>query len=222
MRAQPVSDALALPRGVTSLIGGGGKTTLAHVLAQQLPGTVIFCTTTRIFPSETLPVITGGAEDIAAALARCRAVCVGTPAQQGKLAAPETPLETLRQLADYVIVEADGSKGLPCKAHLDHEPVIPPETERTILVVGASGFGEPIIQAAHRPERFAALCGASVEDPVTPERLAAVLNAEGGFDTVIINQMEDGSREPAARQLAALLPVPVWGGSLRAGWIRQL
>ena len=155
-------------------------------------------------------------------LDRARAACVGTPAQQGKLAAPEASLEQLCLLADYVIVEADGSKGLPCKAHLEYEPVIPPETDRTILVVGASGFGQPIAQAAHRPERFAALCGASAEDIVTPERLAAVLNAEGGFDTVLVNQMEDSGREAAARQLAALLPVPVWGGSLRAGQVRQL
>ena len=89
-------------------------------------------------------------------------------------------------------------------------------------MVGASGFGQPIAQAAHRPERFAALCGASAEDMVTPERLGAVLNAEGGFDTVLVNQMEDSGREAAARQLAALLPVPVWGGSLRAGQVRQL
>ena len=222
MSGRSVANALALPRGVTCLVGGGGKTTLAHVLAAQLPGSVIFCTTTRIFPSETLPVVTGGPWQIAAALDRARAACVGTPAQQGKLAAPEASLEQLCLLADYVIVEADGSKGLPCKAHLEYEPVIPPETDRTILVVGASGFGQPIAQAAHRPERFAALCGASVEDIVTPERLAAVLNAEGGFDTVLVNQMEDSGREAAARQLAALLPVPVWGGSLRAGQIRQL
>lgn len=222
MSGRSVANALALPRGVTCLVGGGGKTTLAHVLAAQLPGSVIFCTTTRIFPSETLPVVTGGPWQIAAALDRARAACVGTPAQQGKLAAPEASLEQLCLLADYVIVEADGSKGLPCKAHLEYEPVIPPETDRTILVVGASGFGQPIAQAAHRPERFAALCGASVEDIVTPERLAAVLNAEGGFDTVLVNQMEDSGREAAARQLAALLPVPVWGGSLRAGQVRQL
>ncbi|HIS64689.1 MAG TPA: putative selenium-dependent hydroxylase accessory protein YqeC [Candidatus Avoscillospira avistercoris] len=222
MSGRSVANALALPRGVTCLVGGGGKTTLAHVLAAQLPGSVIFCTTTRIFPSETLPVVTGGPWQIAAALDRARAACVGTPAQQGKLAAPEASLEQLCLLADYVIVEADGSKGLPCKAHLEYEPVIPPETDRTILVVGASGFGQPIAQAAHRPERFAALCGASAEDIVTPERLAAVLNAEGGFDTVLVNQMEDSGREAAAGQLAALLPVPVWGGSLRAGQVRQL
>ena len=63
MSGRSVANALALPRGVTCLVGGGGKTTLAHVLAAQLPGSVIFCTTTRIFPSETLPVVTGSVSD---------------------------------------------------------------------------------------------------------------------------------------------------------------
>lgn len=215
------AEALAIPQGVTALVGGGGKTTLAHVLAGQLPGTVIFCTTTRIFPSETLPVITGGPEDISAALAQHRAVCVGTPADQGKLAASAVAMDALARLSDYVIVEADGSKGLPCKAHLPYEPVIPPETARTILVVGASGFGRPIGAAAHRPERFARLCGASPADAITPERLAAVLLAEGGFDAVAVNQLDGGGWE-AARQLAALLPSPVWGGSFRTGLLQCL
>lgn len=222
MIEQPVAQALALPRGVTSLIGGGGKTTLAHVLARQLPGTVIFCTTTRIFPSETLPVVTGDAEEIAAAVLQHRAVCVGTPAEQGKLAASAVPMELLRRLADYVIVEADGSKGLPCKAHLDYEPAIPPETQRTIQVVGARGFGRPIGQVAHRPERFAALCGAALEDLVTPERLATVLQTEGGFDTVVVNALEEPDRIATAQDLAALLSLPVWGGSLRTGMLRRL
>lgn len=215
------ASALAIPRGVTALVGGGGKTTLAHVLAGQLPGTVIFCTTTRIFPSDTLPVVTGGAAEITAALAHHRAVCVGTPAEQGKLAASAVPMDTLARLADYVIVEADGSKGLPCKAHLDYEPVIPPETARTVYVVGASGFGRPIGEAAHRPERFAQLCGASLEDTITPERLAAVLLAEGGFDVVAVNQLDGGGWE-TARQLARLLPVPVWGGGFRSGSLQRL
>lgn len=222
MREETLAQALALPKGVVSLIGGGGKTTLAHVLARQLPGTVVFCTTTRIFPSDALPVVTGGAEDIAAALREHRAICAGTSSQQGKLAASQVPLETLCRLADHVIVEADGSKSLPCKAHLPYEPVIPPESQRTILVVGASGFGQTIAAAAHRPERFAALCGATLEDTITPERLATVLLAEGGFDTVVINQMEGSGREAAARVLASLLPVPVWGGSLRSGMVYSL
>ncbi len=207
--------------GLTCLIGGGGKTTLAHVLARQLPGTVLFCTTTRILPSETLPVVLGSEAAAAAALAAHRAVCLGTPAERGKLAAPDVPPERLCRLADYVLVEADGSRGLPLKAHLAHEPVVPAGA-RTILLVGASGFGQPIGRAAHRPERFAALCGAGPEGTATPERVAAVLLAEGGFDTVVVNQVDTEARRAAACRLAARLSVPVFGGEVRAGRLERL
>ena len=49
-----------------------------------------------------------------------------------------------------MIVEADGAKRLPLKAHAAHEPVIPPEANQTILVVGASGFGRPMCETVHR------------------------------------------------------------------------
>ena len=51
----PLDRLLKIRPGVIAMIGSGGKTTLAHRLAAALPGRVIFCTTTRIFPSDTLP-----------------------------------------------------------------------------------------------------------------------------------------------------------------------
>lgn len=207
---------LGLAPGIICLTGGGGKTTTAQILAGQLPGRTIFCTTTRIFPSETLPVFLDGGESVLeSALRRHGAICIGTAADNGKLAAPVIPMERLRALADYVLVEADGSKGLPLKAHLPHEPVIPDGADRRLLVVGADGFDRPIGTVAHRAERFAQLAGVSVEAPATPERIAAVLRSEGGFDTVLINQVTDPHRMERARALAALLDVPVFAGEIR-------
>ena len=216
-------EQLEIKRGILCLTGSGGKTTLAHELARQLPGTVLFCTTTRIWPSETLPVLKTPTEaEIRRALAEHRAICAGVPAERGKLAALPLPMAQLRQLADYVVVEADGSKGLPLKAHLSYEPVIPPETARTILLLGASGFGQPIAEAAHRPERFAELCGAAVGDAATPERVARVLAREGGFDTVVVNQVTDEARLEAARCLAGRLAVPVFAGEVQNGMLIKI
>ena len=128
-----LSRLLGVRPGVTALIGGGGKTTAMYVLAGELAarGTVICATTTRIRPPEHLPVLTGaGPAEISAALAERGCVCAGEPAEHGKLAAPALPVAQLAQLADYVLIEADGSKGLPVKAHLPHEPVIPAERTR--------------------------------------------------------------------------------------------
>lgn len=207
---------LGIRPGLICLTGSGGKTTLAHLLAASLPGRVIFCTTTRIYPSPALPLFVRGGEDrLDKLLAERRAVCVGTPAAEGKLSAPLLPFSRLRRLADYVVAEADGSRGLPLKAHLPHEPVLPEHYDRNILVVGASGFDRPISRVAHRAERFAELAGCGVEDPASPEAVAAVLNAEGGFDTVIVNQASGPEHMARAGRLKHYLHVPLFAGELQ-------
>ena len=211
---------LSVRPGVTSLIGGGGKTTALYVLARELRerGTVICTTTTHIFP----PAHTDIAEDasaLAAALKRRGCVCAGSRAGE-KLAAPPVPMAALAALADYVLVEADGSRGLPVKAHLPHEPAVPPESGQTIVLAGASAFGRPIREAAHRPEQFCRLTGQPPDAPVTARTLAAALRREGLGDKVFINQAEEPAALEEARRLAAALPWPVFAGSLQGGvWI---
>jgi probable selenium-dependent hydroxylase accessory protein YqeC len=115
---------------------------------------------------------------------------------------------------DYVLVEADGAARRPIKAHAPHEPVIPAEANQTILVAGASGFGQPISQAAHRPALYAGLAGCSETDPVTPETEAAVVLAEGLQDRLFINQVESEQDRENALALAKLVGGPVAIGSL--------
>ena len=148
-----LSEALQIRPGVTAIIGGGGKTTLMERLAHELSGKarVIVCTTTHIYPEKTMPCLVSPAQaEIAAALEKSPCICVGAWSENGKFGPPGLPVGTLARLADYVIVEADGAKRLPLKAHAAHEPVIPPEASQTILVVGASGFGRPMYETVHR------------------------------------------------------------------------
>lgn len=217
-----ISALLGVEQGVTALIGGGGKTTLMYTLAEELRhlGTVIVTTSTHIQRPEQYPVLlSGGAAAVAAALAAHGVVCVAGETSEGKLCAPALSFETLAGLADFVLVEADGSKRLPLKAHAPHEPVIPACARQTVCVVGADGFGRPIRQACHRPERYAALCGAAEDDVVTPALEAAVLHAEGYADGwVYINKVETPRDWANAEALAALLPGKVIAGSL---WKRE-
>ena len=150
-------------------------------------------------------------------LARSRVLCLGTPAPEGKLTAPSLPFSLLEQLADYVLVEADGSRRLPLKAHAPHEPVIPANAQRVVLVVGADGFGKPIRAVCHRSELYAARCGASEETDVTPELEAALILAEGLGDRVYINKVETAEDYDRAAALANRLTCPVTAGSLHKG-----
>ena len=208
---------LGIVPGITALIGGGGKTTLLYTLTESLrrQGTVIVCTSTHIRRPEGYSVVTDGdADRVSALLSAEGAVCVGTPAENGKLCAPRLSFDELRGLADYVLVEADGSRGLPLKAHASHEPVIPACAARTVLVVGIDGIGRSIREACHRPERYAQLAGAEPEEAVPPAMAARVIRTEGFGDAVLINKVEGAERQAAAEELAAMLSVPVVTGSL--------
>ena len=222
-RPMKLWELLGVRPGVTALTGGGGKTTAMYTLARELSvrGTVICTTTTRILPPEHLPVFRAeNREALAKALAHHPCICAGRPAAEGKLAPPPLTPAELAGLADYVLVEADGSRGLPVKAHLSHEPVIPAEAGLTALLIGASAFGRPVREAVHRWERFCGLTGASPDGPVTAENVSLLIAAEGIGDKIFVNQAEEPPALEEARRLAALSPRAVCAGSLRGGnWI---
>ena len=215
-----IAALLQIGRGVTAIIGGGGKTTLMEVLAGELSqkGSVILTTTTHIRRPAQLETLTDADETlVSAALSRSRVICVGEAAEEGKLRAPRLSIETLARLTDFVLVEADGSKGLPLKAHEAHEPVIPPCAQRVVAVAGIDGIGKPIGAVCHRSARYAQLALADEETIVTSEIAARALNAEGGFDRVYINKVESAAAYEAAQAMAKELSCPVVAGSLHQG-----
>lgn len=214
-----LSSGLKIRPGITAVIGGGGKTTLLRTLGEELAkqSRVLLCTSTKIRPFSGLPCAKTEAELEQLRKTACL-ICAGQelPGTE-KLTALKTPFSQLMEWFDYVLVEADGSAQRPLKAHASHEPVIPPETNQTICVVGASGFGKPISEVVHRPEIFARLAGTAVQEEVTAEMEAAVLKAEALHQRVYINQVETLADLMEAKTLAALLDCPVLAGSLQRG-----
>ena len=215
---------LGVKPGLTAIVGGGGKTSLLYALAGELQasGTVIVTTSAKIRRPEQLPAADPESpEALGAALAAASPLCLGSPWPEGKLAAPTLPFEVLTAAADYVLVEADGSRGLPAKAHAAHEPVIPAPARQVILVLGADAFGRPIREVCHRPELYAALAEAPEEAPLSPALAAKVLRKEGYGNIVYVNKCETATAWENAEALARLLPLPVVAGSLRAGSFRR-
>ncbi len=214
-------EALRITKGITALIGSGGKTSLQNHLATELRerGRVILCTTTHIMPPPGMRTLQrASVDEVRRALEADGAVCVGELGDDGRLHPPLLAIEELAQLADYLVIEADGSKRLPLKAHESFEPVIPADTARTVCVVGLTGLGRPIAEAAHRSAIFASLAQCGTDDPATPERVARVLNAEALADIYLLNQV-DAAGEGAAGELAALLERPAIWGSIQKGEI---
>lgn len=213
------AEALDVRPGVASVIGSGGKTSLLAALARELPGTVVLTTTTHILPFPNVPLVASAdVNDVRAALAKSRVVCVGSQAEKnGKLVTPELGVDALASLADYVLVEADGARRLPLKAHAPWEPVIPACSDRTILVLGASGLGHPVREKVHRPELFCELAGCAPDNPATPELVARAANAEALANVALVNQADVAP--DAAHDLAALLAIPSFVGSAQTGTV---
>lgn len=153
-----------------AIIGGGGKTTAMLTLARALAGQrVLITTTTHIYPvappvSREL-LVNPKAEELGRALSQPGIVCAGTRAAEGKFSGL-TPalLEMAIDWADWTVCEADGAKRLPLKLHRETEPVIPPRTERCLVVLGLSALGQPVFQQVHRYD----LCPAWADRPETP------------------------------------------------------
>jgi len=220
-----LTELLEVMPGVTAVIGSGGKTTLLRMLAGELAArgqTVLMCTTTHILPFDGLVNLADPGElELEEALRAGGPVCAGTAeSATEKLTALPIPMARLARLARYVLVEADGARGLPLKAHAAHEPVLPAQAGQTICVVGLSGLGRPAAQAAHRPEIFARLAGVETDAPVTPEAVARVLNAEGLADRCFFNQADTPERWAQANRIAELLECPAAAGSLLKGVCR--
>ena len=212
---------LQITPGVTALIGGGGKTTLLRTLAEELSqnARVIVATSTKMLVPDWCPAVLEPSVGLVAAALECSpCVCVGSiHAKTGKLDAPYVGFSNLSKAADYVLVEADGSRGLPLKAHAGHEPVIPVCAVRTVCVVGVDGIGEPISRVCHRPEIFAQLAGVSVQSTATPETVAAVLAAEHLHDVLFVNKVEQPGQWQDAKKIASYSATPVVAGSLWRG-----
>lgn len=220
---------LEIPVGVTSVVGSGGKTTLLRALAEELVAcgrSVILTTTTHILPFEGIELVSSPDEaSLTRALDRAHVACVGTFGENGKFGPSPLPVERLGELADHVLIEADGSKRLPLKAHAPYEPVVPGCSVRCVLVLGASGFSHPVGETVHRTELFCARAGCVPDDIATPELVARVIAREcrEGLlapDVMMVNQAEnhellDLARRLAAELHAAGLELPVWAGSIR-------
>lgn len=166
------------------LVGGGGKTTVMYELAAMwaacgrrvlvLTSTHILCSADGRFAADAAAVHNLWQQR--------RYAVIGTPeAATGKLTAPPQGLYNELQLqADVILCEADGSRHHPCKAPAAHEPVLLPDSDIVLAVVGMDALGCPLAQACQRSQLAAELLGCSAEKIIDAQMLASLLLSEQG------------------------------------------
>ncbi len=173
------------------LIGGGGKTTLMFKLAAAWAACgerTICATTTKIWvptPEQCSDLRLGAFSDVLAGLPARPAplVAVADRIENGKcLGFSVEETFSLKTVCQRLIVEADGSAGRPVKGHAAHEPQIAAGAACVIAVVGGWCVGAPLdAEHVHRPERFSAISGRPLGEPVTATDVAGVILGDNGW-----------------------------------------
>lgn len=212
--------------GLISLVGGGGKTTTMFKLAGELKDIgkrVLVTTTTAIFEPkghlyDRLIILKydGGVKPLQGNAGHIT-VLGKEVNREGKLLGidpDEVNMFFLDKEYDFVIVEADGSKGRPIKAPAQHEPVIPHCTTAVIGVIGLDALGRLIDEeAVHRPHIFAAITEGQLKDVIDEERIfKLILHEEGLFKGtpekakrfLLLNKEDQISKEELNKLVAKL------------------
>ena len=201
-----LAEVLRICKGVTAFVGGGGKTSAIYELAKELSTQgyrVIVTTTTKMYiprldQVETL-LIHPTIDDIKEAFFSSCCIGIGGGVQDSKiLGVTEEALKRMKELADYILVEADGSKRLPIKVPGKYEPVIPNEAEHVIAVVGMSGLGQNLEDCCFRKEETMTLLGVNETHVISEEDLVKIITSSNGLQkgienkrvTVLLNQMD--------------------------------
>ena len=235
----PIESILPLAsRGVLSLTGGGGKTSIMFHLARQLSEAgkkVLTTTTTKIFTpdasqSETVMIDPDPKEILLQApslLARTRHITAAAARMDDAGKLKGFPPETIRLfedsgLFDWILVEADGSARRPLKAPAEHEPVIPANTSVLIAVAGLEALGRPLTEElVFRSELAGERMGLEEREEITACAMARLCAHPLGLFKgaprqaarfIFLNKADDLERCEGAKQIATLLqqsPRPV-------------
>lgn len=177
-------------RELIAIVGAGGKSTALFGLGAELAAggsRVVLTTTTKMARDQVTDPACWSSDPTAidAAFQEGRPLFVAKGSIPGKVTGPSPEAVDrifAESTADYVIVEADGARSMSVKAPAEHEPVIPSRSTLAIVVVAIDAVGRTVQDAAHRPERIAALTGVAPDSILTVPTLAAILlHTNGGL-----------------------------------------
>ena len=230
-----------------TVIGSGGKTSLIwHLAADMAPSDHSGVVRRRILVTPTTKMFVPSPEEkLYDRYCNTNSLCDGIPPAPvpgvtlagrfneatGKL--ESLPLPVLAKIIsdyDLILIEGDGSRGLPLKAWADDEPVVPDFTTLTIGVLPLWPLGKPVSEdLIHRLPLFLSLTGAAAGETIKPEHMIALITGgagrNGGGPTgglfakargkkvLFFSQVEDDEALKRASEIAGLLP-PVFRGGL--------
>jgi probable selenium-dependent hydroxylase accessory protein YqeC len=227
------------PGSVVAFVGAGGKTAALFRLARELAASghsVLVTTTTHLLDPRRDPRTPPGEIVVRPEMASPLDGEPGLPGRGGitvllSREADETGrvsgvhpswVPALRSSWDFVLVEADGSRGLPVKAPGPHEPVLPPGADLVVGVVGLDALGRPMDgRTVHHPELFTEVTGCESAAPIEWRHLAALTRHPLGLwkgvsskRALLLNKSDLVSDLPSGEELRDLVADQVIVGAL--------
>jgi probable selenium-dependent hydroxylase accessory protein YqeC len=210
-----------------TLVGAGGKTSLAEYLAGEAVGRgkrVALTTTTKIWAKEPYMTIGGrGWQDSGE-----RFLHVGKTVEGSKLTCLEPgEVALLGRDFDLVLIEGDGSKGLPLKYPADFEPVIPAFSDRVVVLAGLDALSGRLSEKVFRWPLLPEAAALSGNDPVSVDLFLRLLapdammkDVDPGKCAVVLNKYDACMRRQDAFDIARKLcerldRAPVLVGSVK-------
>ncbi len=188
-----LQEALSLgDKGVISLVGAGGKSSLMYSLARELVSagkSVLTTTTTKIFmpsPAESpVTIVSKIPEEIVkkaeTLLGEYSHMTLGSEYLQShdKLNGLEPSIIEYilhADLFDFIIIEADGADRKPLKACAPHEPVVPLFSDYIVALVGLDVVAKPLAEKwVFRPIIFSRITGVKLMESVTESAIASLM-----------------------------------------------
>ncbi len=197
---------------VVSIVGAGGKTTLMYELAEKCSRGglhVLVSTTTHIAEPDTNLAMEE--KDVLELWQNGSYAVVGRKAADHKLSMlPVGRLRALMKKADLTLLEADGSRRLPCKVPGEHEPVILPESSLVIGVMGMSCIGKKMKECCFRFESAGKILKTGPDAIISEELAVSILTSDAGTKkgvgerefVVVLNQCDTEEIRRKAERIA--------------------
>ncbi len=207
-------EALGIASGdVVAFAGAGGKSSAILDIAAELKENglaALVAPTTKMFIEEAEqvgPIITSEdfaelREQVERAVADSGVVVVGSALiSKDRIGGIEPGwADSLKTLADVVLVEADGARRRLIKGTAEYEPVLPGSTTLVVAVGNVHALGEPVDEEhVHRPEIFSEITGVGAGHTITADAFARALvlgslgkTPEGARKAVILTGVEPG------------------------------
>lgn len=140
---------------IISIIGSGGKTTRMKelLLKYREEGKTVLMTTSTHMRIEKDTLVDPTYEEIQKEIKEKGYAFAGNRFDDKKIKAlDQNLLNRLKKEVDIVLIEADGSRGMPLKVPASYEPVIDEDTDQIILITSMKGLGKRVKDVVHRYE----------------------------------------------------------------------